>query len=238
MPDHDDATRLPDDFDGRVRLFPLPGLVLLPHAMQGLHLFEPRYCAMLERALATDGLITMATLCGGLEDAALPSPTLHPQVCIGKVVTHTALPDGTHNVVLVGARRALITRELDTPAPFREAEVAVLNDGYGDPAEGSTSELRGELLDQFALLLPKVMIVQEGLRNLLSIELELGMLTDLIAHTVDFSMEQKLTLLAEPMVRRRTKLLIQWLRERIDHLGRDAASPGEIEDFPPRFSEN
>ena len=40
MDDLDAVTRLPDDFDGQVRLFPLPDLVLFPHAMQPLHIFE------------------------------------------------------------------------------------------------------------------------------------------------------------------------------------------------------
>ena len=47
MGDLEDLVRLPDDFDGHVRLFPLPSMVLFPHAMQPLHIFEPRYCEML-----------------------------------------------------------------------------------------------------------------------------------------------------------------------------------------------
>ena len=66
----EDVTRLPDDFDGLVRLFPLPELVAFPHAMQPLHIFEPRYCEMLAESLAGDRLIAMSTLTGGI--AALP----------------------------------------------------------------------------------------------------------------------------------------------------------------------
>ncbi len=62
----DDITGLPQSFNGQVRLFPLPNLVLFPHAMQPLHIFEPRYCDMLQDAMATDQLITMATLVGGV----------------------------------------------------------------------------------------------------------------------------------------------------------------------------
>jgi ATP-dependent Lon protease len=61
MSELDDLTKLPSDFDGRVRLFPLPSLVLMPHAMQPLHIYEPRYCELLADALKTDELITMAT---------------------------------------------------------------------------------------------------------------------------------------------------------------------------------
>ncbi|HEY2760280.1 MAG TPA: LON peptidase substrate-binding domain-containing protein, partial [Pirellulales bacterium] len=46
-----------EEFSGRARLFPLPNLVVFPHVMQPLHIFEPRYRAMLEEALASDRLI-------------------------------------------------------------------------------------------------------------------------------------------------------------------------------------
>ena len=55
----EDVTRLPDDFDGRVRLFPLPDLVVFPHSMQPLHIFEPRYCEMLAESLESDSLIAL-----------------------------------------------------------------------------------------------------------------------------------------------------------------------------------
>ncbi|QDT61072.1 Lon protease [Stieleria bergensis] len=61
MSELDDLTKLPSDFDGCVRLFPLPSLVLMPHAMQPLHFYEPRYCELLADALKTDELITMST---------------------------------------------------------------------------------------------------------------------------------------------------------------------------------
>ena len=40
------------DFSRPVPLFPLAGTVLLPHAMQGLHVFEPRYRQMVEACLS------------------------------------------------------------------------------------------------------------------------------------------------------------------------------------------
>ena len=43
-------------FSGRVRLFPLPHLVLFPHTIQPLQIFEPRYLEMVDEALATDQL--------------------------------------------------------------------------------------------------------------------------------------------------------------------------------------
>ena len=56
-----------DDFDLRdfanvCRLFPLPKVVLFPHAVLPLHIFEPRYRQMTEDALAGDKLVTIVQL--------------------------------------------------------------------------------------------------------------------------------------------------------------------------------
>ena len=57
----------PAEFSGIVRLFPIPNLVMFPHVMQPLHVFEPRYRDLLEDALANDRLIAMAVLEPGWE---------------------------------------------------------------------------------------------------------------------------------------------------------------------------
>ena len=52
----------PDQFSGQARIFALPNLVMIPHVMQALHIYEPRYRAMLEEAIEDDRLIAMAVL--------------------------------------------------------------------------------------------------------------------------------------------------------------------------------
>src|SRR4030066_12107 len=51
-----------EQFSGKARLFPLPNLVLFPHVMQPLHIFEPRYRDMFEDALAGDRLVATVLL--------------------------------------------------------------------------------------------------------------------------------------------------------------------------------
>ena len=62
---HDDVPS-PDEalenFQGVARLFPLPNLVMFPHIVQPLHIFEQRYRDMVREALATDRLIAMVLL--------------------------------------------------------------------------------------------------------------------------------------------------------------------------------
>ena len=63
----DDPLFLAEEFLGKVRVFPLPDVVLFPHVMQPLRIFEPRYRELLEDALAGDGLIAVAALAPGWE---------------------------------------------------------------------------------------------------------------------------------------------------------------------------
>ena len=69
---------------GVARLFPLPNLVLFPHVLQPLHIFEPRYCDLLEAALADDRLIAMAVLAPGWEKDYEGRPPVHPIACLGR----------------------------------------------------------------------------------------------------------------------------------------------------------
>src|SRR5215212_9539920 len=95
-------TCLPLDFTGEVRLFPLPNLVMFPHVVQPLHIFEPRYCELLEDALATDNLIAMALLQPGWEQDYEGRPPIADIVCVGRVVSHARLPENRHNLLLLG----------------------------------------------------------------------------------------------------------------------------------------
>src|SRR5271166_2451842 len=95
----------PARFSGVVRLFPLPNLVLFPHVMQPLHIFEPRYRCLLEDALATDRLVAMALLAPGWESDYEGRPTLCPMACLGRVTTYHRLEDGAYNLLLLGLQR-------------------------------------------------------------------------------------------------------------------------------------
>src|SRR5688572_13598633 len=112
MPDFADFAGLPEDFSGRARLFPLPNLVLFPHVMQPLHIFEPRYRELLEDALAGDMIIAMALLMPGWQPQYDEQPPISPVVCLGRVMTHVRQDDGRYNILLVGARRARVRQEV------------------------------------------------------------------------------------------------------------------------------
>src|SRR5271157_5053748 len=89
-------------FGGTVRLFPLPNLVLFPHVIQPLHVFEPRYRQLMEDALQADRLTAMALLQPGWEDTKNQRPAIHPVVCIGRIFKEERLADGRFNLLLQG----------------------------------------------------------------------------------------------------------------------------------------
>src|SRR3954447_25834770 len=95
----------PENFSGKVRLFPLPNLVLFPHVLQPLHIFEPRYRQMTRDALAGDRLLGMALLRPGWEGDYQGRPAIEPVVCLCKITKDQALDDGCFNLLVRGLAR-------------------------------------------------------------------------------------------------------------------------------------
>lgn len=240
MSDLDPFAAFPGDFDGRVRLFPLPELVLFPHALQPLHIFEPRYCEMLEEALATDQLITLATLCPGWHEPVTGQPAISPHVCIGHIATHAPTDDDRHNILLVGLQRARIIEEIgDTGRPFRSAHVELIEDYY--PATGTQlrHDLKKKLLDAFRSFIPDVADMQKNLHALMASQMQLGTIVDIISFTLQLPTEAKLELLGEGNVDVRAKHLLQFLQLRADDQPpKQAGNTSQGPQFPPSFSEN
>lgn len=216
----------PESFSGRVRLFPLPNLVVFPHVMQPLHIFEPRYRAMLEEALADDGLIGMVLLAPGWETDYEGRPPLREVGCLCRVATYHKTDEGSYNVLVLGLRRIKIEKELPPDKLFRVAQVQLCEDGYDDEPSEDRADLQHRLLDSFKRVLPRIPEAYEQLDELLGSQVPLGMLTDIVAYTLDIDLEFKERLLAEINVNRRA----EWL---LDHLERMRKAV-----FPPEFSLN
>lgn len=221
-------------FSGVVRLFPLPNLVLYPHVMQPLHVFEPRYRELLEDALNNDGLIAMAVLEPGWEADYEGSPPIAEYACLGKVITYHRLEDGRYNVLLLGVRRVRMVHELEPLRSFRQAEVELLDDCYDGVSEQELGRLQQELLEAFQRQLPDGCQASDQLTELLSQHLPLGLLTDLAAYTLPLDVETKQNLLSEEHVVARAKMLLEALEE----LSPDDTFGLASEGFPPRFSAN
>jgi hypothetical protein len=103
-------------------LFPLPGALLLPRGQMPLNIFEPRYLAMIDAALASGRLIGMIQ----------PDPALSPEIglphlyrvgCAGRITQFAETGDGRYLVQLTGIARFRIVEELGAMTLFRQAQV-------------------------------------------------------------------------------------------------------------------
>jgi Lon protease-like protein len=101
----------------RVPIFPLAGALLFPRSQLPLHIFEPRYRAMVRDALASDRLIAMVQPKDGEEP-----PTLFDIGCIGRISACDELDDGRFNIVLEGLSRFRIAREASVGTPYRQVD--------------------------------------------------------------------------------------------------------------------
>lgn len=107
----------------RLSIFPLAGAILFPGLQLPLHVFEPRYRALVGDALARDRRIAMIQPQTGDEGAPLFSIG-----CVGKIDEVEALEDGRYNVILEGEARFRLLRELGVSTPFRQVEGELLSE--------------------------------------------------------------------------------------------------------------
>ena len=113
----------------RVPIFPLAGALLFPGGQLPLHIFEPRYRAMVKDALDGDRLIAMIQPRAEGEGREGPPP-LFEIGCIGRIESCEELEDGRYNIVLEGLSRFRIAREAKVDTLYRQVDA----DRSGFPA--------------------------------------------------------------------------------------------------------
>ncbi|GGL54487.1 LON peptidase substrate-binding domain-containing protein [Wenxinia marina] len=110
------ASDLPDT----IPVFPLPGALLLPRTRLPLHIFEPRYLAMLDDVLKTrDRLIGMIQP----YESANGANRLHAIGCAGRLTAFSETEDGRYMITLSGISRYRVTEEIEGFTPYRRCTV-------------------------------------------------------------------------------------------------------------------
>lgn len=226
----------PSTFSGQVPLFPLPETVLLPGGVLPLHVFEPRYRAMVADALAGERFIAMALLRPGYEQDYEACPEIAPGVCLGRIALEQRLPDGRWNLVLLGLRRARVTGE-DRSRPYRLASVELLDDPRSEPEREAEQgqELARRLLQAPARLVRDAGRLSTALQVLMGpADLPLGLRLDLASDQFHLSPAERQRLLETAGVAARGQVLLQVLAARRAELDRLGLS----HEWPPRPSPN
>ncbi|MGH7899960.1 MAG: LON peptidase substrate-binding domain-containing protein [Candidatus Binatia bacterium] len=104
-----------------IPLFPLPNVVLFPHVLLPLHIFEPRYRRMVHDIPTGEGLIGMI-LFRSAEDPLAGGRDVYSVGCAGRMIRKVDLPDGRSNILLQGVRE-FTPREQYFTEPYRTAAV-------------------------------------------------------------------------------------------------------------------
>lgn len=107
----------------RLSIFPLTGALLFPGLQLPLHIFEPRYRAMVGDALARDRRIAMIQPKDSVENAPL-----YDVGCVGKIEDVETSEDGRYNIILTGEARFRVKRELEVTTPFRQIEAELFEE--------------------------------------------------------------------------------------------------------------
>ncbi|MBL8745535.1 MAG: LON peptidase substrate-binding domain-containing protein [Phycisphaerae bacterium] len=190
-------------------LFPLDGVVLLPHALLKLFIFEPRYKQMVERALDGPGFIAMAVFEGNAWKKEYHGhPPIRRHVCLGKIAQHQKLPDGNYNVLMQGVCRARIRQELpaDEGRLYREAFLEPIE--AGDRQEDDLFILRDGLLTSLrAEPLSELSSVQSVLNELDNREVPTPALIEVVTLSVLNDKPVQYRLLSEGDIFRRGEIV-------------------------------
>lgn len=182
----------------RLSVFPLAGALLFPRLHLPLHIFEPRYRAMVTDALARDRRIGMIQPRGTGEP-----PPLFDVGCVGKIIDVEALSDGRFNLVLEGLARFRVVRELDVSTPFRQVEAELIETKEDEVLSlGERAAIEAE--SRCFADLHGYAVDWEGVARLDDESLVNG-----IAQIAPFDAASKQALLEAPSLRERADLLVQ-----------------------------
>ncbi|MFO0774795.1 MAG: LON peptidase substrate-binding domain-containing protein [Nitrospiraceae bacterium] len=135
-----DAVRIPEI----VPIFALPGVVFFPRTYLPLHIFEPRYRAMVIDAAQEGQCIGMVLLKEGWETDYYGTPPIYTRGCVGRMLHVERLSDGRSNILLQGLERFDVQEQF-TDRPYRRGRIAL------KPLTGDSTlepRLRARLLAQ------------------------------------------------------------------------------------------
>lgn len=140
----------PFGFPERLPVFVLQDVVMFPHTLMPLHVFEPRYREMVsdvldEKETSGNGLLAIGNVTpreagGGIGGEG---PPLAPIAGVAKVVGFQPMEDGRSNILLLGVGRVRLTRYVEVGTSYYTAECELL-----PPRE--TRSMRGDAGRQLA----------------------------------------------------------------------------------------
>lgn len=201
----------PFPIPSRIPLFPLPNVVLFPKSYLPLHIFEPRYQAMVSDAAIRGQCIGMVLLKEGWESDYYGRPPLFPMGCVGRLVSVQPLADGRSNILLQGLERFEIEREWHDKA-YREATITVTARESGAALDPLVRQRLVTLLESYLRLRDDASTWQELFREEVSDEIFVNTLSTYLECT---PLEKQFLLEAESLHQQARRLsdLIEFMMQ-------------------------
>ena len=171
---------------------------------------------MVREVVAGNGELVIALMREGLEFKQTGISAVHSIACLGKIETCEELEDGKYNIVVVGLQRVRLKRVVRN-TPYRLVEVEVLeNAEFSEQSEEIVRRQNhlGALFSQFTELAAGM----EPQAMKLMPELDFESLVNMVAMTLNFSMEQKQALLEIDELSLRCDMLIPILQQQLEAL--------------------
>ena len=194
-----------DTLPPTIPIFPLPDTVLFPNVSLPLHIFEPRYRAMVADALKGDRIIGMVLLQPGFEANYEGRPPVYPTGGAGVITQVEQLPDGRYNIVLQGLVKFRISGE-DQSRSYRLARVTAM-------PEFPSNEERAALRKQRQRL--EALLAEPGSEPRFPPEIRDEDLVNALAQYVELEAIQRQALLEEQGVLSRSQALIDLLELKV-----------------------
>ena len=199
-----------------VPIFPLPNVVMFPKTLVPLHVFEERYQVLTREALAGDRRVALVLLKEGWEANYANNPAVHEVACLGRIESCEELEDGKYDIVLAGAHRVRLVREVQH-SPYRLAEVQLLEESLCDDRASEIIRRRnhlGGLFTRFTELATAGKYRAVELMPQLNFEATVNM----VASTVNLPAEEKQALLEMDDLVQRCDVLIPILQKQLESL--------------------
>ena len=141
-----------------IPLFPL-GLVLMPGAVVPLHLFEPRYRAMLRDVQKSSREFGLLMPPAGTPEDDLPAGRIG---CIAHISAVDMMPDGRANIIITGGERFRFETYLDIGTPYRMAHVSEFEDEPGETVREAAAAAQVQELARRAIMASMVLQDVQG----------------------------------------------------------------------------
>lgn len=226
----DDFTRFPTgmvNMPDQIPVFPLTRVVLLPGEILPLHIFEPRYRAMVRDALNSHRVIGMIEYAGEQESSTQESPPVREVGCVGFIADHKELPDGRSLIWLLGLERFSIDEEVPVESLYRQFRVTYTPNQESAEALAGLQPVRREL----RRVLPRLVEVDEADRSALEeqmVEVSDSQLIALACQILELPGQRKRQILEADNQIDRFMLVYEELYRHLDNISDSIIDPSQI----------